>query len=150
MTAPTNTNAASAGATSSADDSTRILALIRQMYADYMTGNRAGIDEALASEFTMFDSAHPGLIEGFDELGAVRAERPAGSGVPSEILTAFDERVIVTGDTAIAAYWLRVDFNGVAGGDETPELCRITAVLRLFEGTWKIVHLHEDVVAPPK
>lgn len=129
----------------SSPDHAAVLAVIHSMYANYMSGDRAGIDAVLDDGFTMYDSAHTPLITGFDELNAVRASRPSADGPPAEILTEYDVRVSVTGDIAIAAYMLRVDFPA-AGPGVAPEICRVTAVMRRVDASWRVIHLHEDVL----
>ncbi|WP_213816089.1 nuclear transport factor 2 family protein [Glaciihabitans sp. dw_435] len=128
----------------SSPDHAAVLAVIHGMYANYMTGNRVGIDEVLADGFTMYDSAHTPLITGFDELNDVRAGRPSADGPPSEVLTEYDVHVSVDDDLAIAAYMLRVDFPDRPGA--APEICRVTAVMRRVDASWRIIHLHEDVL----
>ncbi len=123
-------------------DRLAVFALIRSMYDSYMRGDRAGIDACLADGFTMFDSAHPGLITGIAELDAVRSGRPSAGGPPTERLSTYDEQVEFRGDLAIAAYWLRVE----DGSGAEVEVVRNTAVLQPVGDAWAIVHLHEDVV----
>lgn len=128
-----------------AADRSDVLAVIRSMYDSYMAGDRAGIDACLADGFTMFDSAHRGLIHGLAELDVVRAGRPSPAGPQNERLSTHDEHVEFRGDLAIAAYWLRVESDTDSGTEV--ELVRNTAVLQPAGDSWAIVHLHEDVVA---
>ena len=92
--------------------------------------------------------------------GAVSGDGPKETG-----LDAYDPVIDVFGDLALVRYWLRVDFAPAPdGGRLRPELVRNTALLRKgddgkggngkggddkgADGTWRIVHLHEDVRQP--
>ncbi|MDP9869933.1 MULTISPECIES: nuclear transport factor 2 family protein [Streptosporangium] len=115
-------------------------AVITAMYDAYGRGDRAGIDRLLHPEATIWDSADPALITSLAQLDKVRDARPADG--PQETgVRAHDEVVDVWGETALARYLLRVDF---AEGE--PEIVRTTAVLRLVEGEWLIVHIHENTI----
>ncbi|MEU4578590.1 nuclear transport factor 2 family protein [Nonomuraea sp. ATR24] len=117
-----------------------VWAVISAMYAAYTRGDRAGIDRLLHPEATIFDSAAPDLITSRQQLDKVRDARPADG--PGETgLHAYDEVVDVWGDTALARYLLRVDY---ASGEH--EIVRTTSVLRLVEGSWLIVHVHENTI----
>ncbi|MER5420025.1 nuclear transport factor 2 family protein [Streptosporangium roseum] len=117
-----------------------VWAVITAMYDAYRRGDRAGIDRLLHPEATIWDSVDPVLITSTAQLDKVRDARPADG--PRETgVAAGDEVVDVWGETALARYLLRVDF---AGGE--PEIVRTTAVLRLVEGEWRIVHIHENTI----
>ncbi|WP_049569672.1 nuclear transport factor 2 family protein [Nonomuraea sp. SBT364] len=116
-----------------------VWAVISAMYEAYTRGDRAGIDRLLHPDATIFDSAAPDLITSRRQLDKVRDARPADG--PAERLHAYDEVVDVWGDTALARYLLRVDY---AGGEV--DIVRTTSVLRLVEGSWLIVHVHENTL----
>ncbi|MEV7010863.1 nuclear transport factor 2 family protein [Streptosporangium sp. NPDC051022] len=117
-----------------------VWAVITEMYDAYRRGDRAGIDRLLHPEATIWDSAEPVLITSREQLEKVRDARPADG--PGETgVRAYDEVVDVWQDAALARYLLRVDF---AEGE--PEIVRTTAVLRLVEGEWLIVHVHENTL----
>ncbi|MET8340797.1 nuclear transport factor 2 family protein [Streptosporangium canum] len=117
-----------------------VWAVITAMYDAYRRGDRAGIDRLLHPEATIWDSVDPVLITSTAQLDKVRDARPADG--PRETgVAARDEVVDVWGETALARYLLRVDF---AEGE--PEIVRTTAVLRLVEGEWLIVHIHENTI----
>lgn len=113
-----------------------VWAVITGMYEAYTRGDREGIDRRLHPEATIFDSADPTLITSREQLNKVRDARPDEGQVT---LSAYDEVVDVWGDTALARYMLRVGFES---GEE--EIVRTTSVLRLMDGEWLIVHVHEN------
>jgi ketosteroid isomerase-like protein len=115
-----------------------VWAVITGMYDAYSRGDRAGIDRLLHPEATIWDSADPVLITSRAQLEKVRDARPSGG--PAETgVRAQDEVVDVWGDTALARYLLRVDYEV---GE--PEIVRTTSVLRRIDGEWLIVHVHEN------
>ncbi|MEV8631604.1 nuclear transport factor 2 family protein [Streptosporangium sp. NPDC051023] len=117
-----------------------VWAVITAMYDAYQRGDRAGIDRLLHPEATIWDSADPVLITSREQLEKVRDARPEDG--PAETgVRAYDEVVDVWHDTALARYLLRVDFT-----EGEPEIVRTTAVLRLSDGEWLIVHIHENMV----
>ncbi|MFI7422312.1 nuclear transport factor 2 family protein [Nonomuraea sp. NPDC049684] len=118
-----------------------VWAVITGMYDAYARGDRQGIDRLLHPEATIWDSAEPGLITSRRQLDRVRDARPS-DGPAETSVRAIDEIVDVWGDTALARYLLQVDFER---GD--PELVRTTSVLRLVDGEWKIVHVHENTLS---
>ncbi|GGT06403.1 nuclear transport factor 2 family protein [Nonomuraea spiralis] len=117
-----------------------VWAVITGMYDAYARGDRQGIDRLLHPQATIWDSAEPGLITSRQQLDKVRDARPS-DGPAETSVRAYDEVVDVWGDTALARYMLRVDFES---GE--PELVRTTSVLRLADGEWRIVHVHENVL----
>ncbi|GAA3072471.1 nuclear transport factor 2 family protein [Streptosporangium carneum] len=117
-----------------------VWAVITEMYDAYRRGDRAGIDRLLHPDATIWDSADPVLITSREQLEKVRDARPADG--PEETgVHAYDEVVDVWQDAALARYLLRVDF---AEGE--PEIVRTTTVLRLVDGEWLIVHVHENTL----
>ncbi|MCA2225513.1 YybH family protein [Nonomuraea aurantiaca] len=116
-----------------------VWAVVTNMYDAYARGDRAGIDRLLHPEATIFDSEAPDLITSRTQLDKVRDARPADG--PKETgVTPYDEVVDVWGDTALARYLLRVDYE-----TGKPEIVRTTTVLRRFaSGEWLIVHVHEN------
>jgi ketosteroid isomerase-like protein len=75
----------------------------------------------------------------------VRAARPSGGGAPEVgSITRHDPQIDVYGETAVVRYTFIVEFvDGPA-----PEVLRNTAVWRLGETGWRIVHNHEDLLPP--
>ncbi len=115
-----------------------VWSVITAMYDAYRRGDRAGIDRLLHPEATIWDSADPALITSREQLEKVRDARPADG--PQETgVRAHDQVIDVWNDAALARYLLRVDF-----ADGESEIVRTTAVLRLIEGEWLIVHIHEN------
>jgi hypothetical protein len=87
------------------------LAVLQNMYNAYIVGDSAAIDTALSADVTMFDSAHPDLIVGLDELNVVRSRRHVASdeNVIETAVTVLHPRSFDKGDAILIAYWLRVD-----------------------------------------
>ncbi|MGW3564185.1 YybH family protein [Streptomyces sp. NPDC000941] len=136
-------------------DAGAVWAVVTGMYEAYAAGDREAIDARLDPGATVWDSAAEPLLLGKADLDRLRDERPtAGDGAgdaPEETgLDAYDPVIDVFGDLALVRYWLRVDFApALDGGRLRPELVRNTALLRKGgDGTWRIVHLHEDVRQP--
>ncbi|MFD9034839.1 YybH family protein [Streptomyces sp. NPDC059567] len=135
----------------SPSDADAVWAVIIGMYEAYTAGDRTAIDARLDPEATVWDSAADPLLLGRADLERLRDERTTpGSGPVETGLAAYDPVVDVFGDTALLRYWLRVDFApGSDGVPSRPELVRNTALLRRdTDGSWLIVHLHEDVRQP--
>ncbi|WP_425558553.1 YybH family protein [Catenulispora subtropica] len=111
------------------------------MYQAFMTGDRDRVDAFLDPDATIFDSETPRLACGKADLDRIRDSRPpATEGGGQAVLTAFSQVVDIFDDLAVARYWLRVEFPGLA-----PELVRNTAVLQRHRDGWLIAHLHEEV-----
>ncbi|MFK4102510.1 DUF4440 domain-containing protein [Streptomyces sp. NPDC019531] len=111
------------------------------MYRAFTAGDRPGIDSFLDPDATVFDSATPGLISGKTELDEVRDQRPPAEAGPRETgLEAHGETIDVFGHLALARYWLRVDYIA-----HPARMIRNTAVLQRAHGSWRIIHLHEDL-----
>lgn len=125
----------------------QLSALLETMYGGYIAGDRESIDRQLDPQLTMFDSASPDLLTGFDELNALRAAR-----TPEEAtdltLTVLDPRIREVEGTIVATWWLRIDGKDSEGTSVIPEYCRNSAVLLRREDALVIAHLHEDVWQP--
>ncbi|MFD6698751.1 MULTISPECIES: YybH family protein [unclassified Microbacterium] len=126
--------------------------LLTGMYDDYLRGDSTAIDDRLAEDVTIFDSAADALVTGLEELAALRRARTSAPAAPppwawtENSLTVEDLRVREVGDILIATWWLRVDGTDSHGAAISPELSRNTAVLqRRQDGALRIAHLHEDV-----
>ena len=128
------------------------IAVLRGMYEAYQRGDTAAIDAVLSPELTIFDSVHADIIVGLDELNEVRSQRGSGegsgSGAVETAVTMVAPQAFDKGDGILVVYWLRVDYADAHGDRLEPELSRTTAWMRLEGGSWKIVHIHEDVWAP--
>lgn len=110
------------------------------MYEAYDAGDRAGIDALLTTDATIWDSVEPALIVSRQQLDKVRDARPTDGPLETG-LRAYDEVIDVWGDTALARYLLRVDFE-----EGEPEIVRTTTVLRRSSAGWHIVHVHENTL----
>ncbi|MDN3025853.1 nuclear transport factor 2 family protein [Streptomyces sp. S.PB5] len=125
----------------SPDDLAAVWAVITGMYHAFTAGDRPRIDSFLDPDATVFDSATPGLIRGKTELDEVRDRRPPTESGPRETgLEAHGETIDVFGHLALARYWLRVDYASLPA-----RMIRNTAVLLRVNGSWRIIHLHEDL-----
>jgi ketosteroid isomerase-like protein len=120
-------------------DRDAIWAAVNGIYDGFLAGDRAQIDSHIASDATVWDSAHEPLLRGKADLDAVRDARPAGAPTPVE-LRASDEVIDVYGDVGVVRHVLTVGFDGLPD-----ERIRNTSVWRRIEGRWLCVHNHEDV-----
>lgn len=123
-------------------DRDEIWAAVLDMYAGFLTGDRARIDQHIADDATIWDSEEPGLAVGRAELDAIRARRPAGGPQVAD-LQATDERIDVHGDIGWVRHLLHVTFADDAA---PPQLVRNTGVWRRTGERWQVVHNHEDVI----
>lgn len=125
----------------------KLSTLLDTMYGGYVTGDRESIDRQLDPQLTMFDSASPDLLSGFDELNALRAAR-----TPEEAndlsITVLDPRIREIEGTIVATWWLRIDGKDNEGASIIPEYCRNSALLLPRGDSLVIAHLHEDVWQP--
>ena len=120
-------------------DCSELWATVQSIYADYLAGDRTGIDRNLAPEVTVWDAEHHQLLRGKAELDALRDSRPVG-GVKPIGLEARDPVVDVWGDVALVRHVLLVRLPAAT------ERIRNTSVWRRQNGRWMCVHNHEDVV----
>lgn len=120
-----------------------IWAAVNAIYAGFLADDRAAIDAHISPDATIWDSAHEPLIRGKAELDAVRDARPAGGARPST-LDAVDPVVDVFGDVALVRHVLVAAFPPESG--LPPQRIRNTSVWRKLDGSWRVVHNHEDVV----
>ncbi len=123
-------------------DADEIWAAVLDMYAGYLAGDRPRIDQHIAEDATVWDSAEPGLLVGLAELDAMRARRPDSDPEVSD-LRATDQRIAVHGDFGWGSHLLHVTFADEA---VPPQLVRNTGVWQRRDGRWQVVHNHEDVI----
>ena len=117
-----------------------VWAVVNEIYAAFLAGDRGGIDRHIAEDATIWDSASEPLVRGRRELNALREARPADGFRPSR-LDAVDPVIDVFGDIAVVRHVLRVELDG-----EPAQRIRNTSVWRRIDGRWLCVHNHEDVV----
>jgi ketosteroid isomerase-like protein len=122
------------------DDQETIWAAMNEIYAGFLTGDPDRTDRHIDPDATIWDSAEPDLIRGRDELEALRGRRPPST--PPDELAASDPVIDVWGDVALVRHLLTV----VEGGQTTR--IRNTSVWRRRQGSWLVVHNHEDVLGP--
>lgn len=120
------------------DDQQAIWAAVNEIYAGFLAGDRARTDRQIDPAATIWDSAEPDLIRGKDELDALRRRRPPST--PPDELAASDPVIDVWGDVALVRHLLTV-----VEGEQTTQI-RNTSVWRRREGSWLVVHNHEDVL----
>ena len=117
-----------------------VTALIDDLYAAVLAGDRARFDRHLAPDVTIWESHVDTMMHGVDELTAYRDARDERDG-PSMLvsLTADDKLVEVFDGVALARYRL------VAGTGDADIEFRVTDVLR-DDGVdgWRIVHHHSE------
>ncbi len=125
-------------------DQEAVWAAVQAIYAAFLAGDRAAIDEQISPDATVWDSAHEPLVRGRDELDAVRDARPAGGPTPTA-LVAHDPVIDVFGDIALVRHVLVASFGAEARVSE--QRIRNTSVWRKVGGRWLCIHNHEDVVS---
>ncbi|AZS35712.1 hypothetical protein CVS47_00309 [Microbacterium lemovicicum] len=120
------------------DAADEVIAGIRDMYDAFTVNDRERFDSHLHHATTTWESELPRMYTRAD-LDEFR-DRRGDSGertVVSEVVV-IPQRVEVWGDTAVAAYLLRV-----VTPDAAPDgVTRVTDVLRRGEDGWRIVHHH--------
>ena len=124
-------------------DQEAVWGAVQAIYAAFLAGDRAAIDERISPDATVWDSAHEPLVRGRDELDAVRDARAPGGPAPIE-LDAQDQVIDVFGDVALVRHVLVARFAPDTGLDD--ERIRNTSVWRRLDGHWLCIHNHEDVV----
>lgn len=121
----------------------------KTIYAAFLAGDRARIDRHIHPTATIWDAVTEKIAHGLGDLDAIRATRPTGEATQITTLLEVDDPIIdVSGDLAVARHVLRVEQAGPQGA--TRELMRVSQGWRRIEGTWFIIHSHEDLfsVAP--
>ncbi|MEN9315123.1 MAG: hypothetical protein RIS35_1516 [Pseudomonadota bacterium] len=117
---------------------------IRGMYRAFIEHRPRDIEAALHEDCTIWDVFTPQLIRGRAERDRFHEADQAQSQARGPLTLSVDAPVVsVWGDVAVARYYLDFRYeppNAVAGR------VRITSVLRLLDGTWRIVHHHEGLV----
>jgi len=123
------------------EDAAAIWRAQQEMYAGFEAGNRARTDQYIHESCTIWDSGHWAMVTGVAGLNDIRAARPTGPDLPVVAsLTAYDPRIDVVGDIAIARHLARVVYEG----DEPDKDIRNTGIWRRFNEGWKLVHNHEE------
>ena len=97
----------------------------KSIYTAFLAGDRARIDRHI-------------------DLDAIRATRPTGTAQPVTTRVEVDDPIIdVSGDLAVARHVLRVEEHGPDGAER--QLMRVSQGWRRIDGTWHIIHSHEDL-----
>lgn len=117
---------------------------IRHMLDCYLTKDRKNADNHIAEDVTLWDSVEPQLIFGLRGLNALRDRRPSSESGPKVLsIENLNPVIDVIGEIAIARYELLIHFDsGIPD-----EHIRNTAVWRIVNGAWKVIHNHEDVIS---
>ena len=131
---------------SAADASPRaedyIPAAFDRIYAAFLAGDTAALDSYLDHDITIWIPPEPALSLGIAGLDAIRARRPADSGVNTATSVAVHDMLVHSHqDVAWARHILLVELAG-----ET-EVMRVTSVWRRDGARWVQVHSHEDLLA---
>ncbi len=131
---------------SAADASPRaedyIPAAFDRIYAAFLAGDTATLDSYLDDDITIWIPPEPMLSFGIAGLDAIRARRPADSGVNTATSVAVHDMLVHSHqDVAWARHVLVVELAG-----ET-EVMRVTSVWRRDGSRWLQVHSHEDLLA---
>ncbi|MGW0506810.1 nuclear transport factor 2 family protein [Micromonospora sp. NPDC003241] len=129
-----------------ATDAALIAALIDDLYAAFLAGDRQRFDGHLHADVTTWETHLPGPLRTRAELDAYRDQRDAAGERPQlAVLAAQDKRIDVWGDVGLARYLLIAR----AGAEEPPSSARVTDVLRRVDGRWQIVHHHAESLREP-
>lgn len=117
---------------------------IRHMLDCYLAKDRKNADNHIAEDVTLWDSVEPQLIFGLRGLNALRDRRPSSESGPKVLsIENLNPVIDVIGEIAIARYELLIHFDsGIPD-----EHIRNTAVWRIVNGAWKVIHNHEDVIS---
>ncbi|WP_433528182.1 nuclear transport factor 2 family protein [Micromonospora sp. CA-263727] len=127
-------------------DAALIAALIDDLYAAFLTGDRQRFDGHLHADVTTWETHLPGPLRSRAELDAYRDQRDAAGQRPRlAVLTAQDKRIDVWGEVGLARYVLVAR----SGDEDPPSASRVTDVLRRVDGRWQIVHHHAELLRDP-
>lgn len=116
--------------------------IMDEIYAAFLAGDTATLDSHLDKDITIWVPDPAPLVLGVTGLDALRARRPADSGVNTATSVSVHEmRVDSHQDVAWARHVLVVEYP-----DGPPDVMRCSAVWRLADGRWVQVHSHEDLL----
>jgi hypothetical protein len=119
-----------------------IPAAFERIYAAFLAGDTGALDSYLDTDITIWIPPEPALSFGLAGLDAIRARRPADSGVNTATSVAVHDMLVHSHqDVAWARHVLVVELAG-----ET-EVMRVTSVWRRDGARWVQVHSHEDLLA---
>ncbi|GAA1745658.1 nuclear transport factor 2 family protein [Nonomuraea sp. AD125B] len=122
-----------------------IAAAIDDMYAAFVSGDRARFDSHLHPDVTTWETHLPGPLRTRAELDAYRDARDGSGRRPvMDTLTARDKRIDVWGEVGVARYVLVAEPHGAPA-----QHTRVTDVLRHTRGRWLIAHHHAELVSEP-
>lgn len=113
--------------------------VVADVYAAYLDRDQSRLVSAFADECTLWDSANRALRYGRD-MKATSTDTKEWR-LPLALETA-NPMVEVWGDTALVLHDLAATFEDASLNEEL----RVTAVLRLAENGWLIVHHHEELL----
>ncbi|WJL96368.1 nuclear transport factor 2 family protein [Microbacterium sp. ET2] len=125
------------------DDEKWLHDAVYAMYDAYLTSDRARADSYIAEDVTLWDTEHEPLVFGLSGLNALRDSRPPGSVGAVAGIDVTEPVIDVWEDFALVRHTFTVRFTDPAA---RPERVRNTGVWRRREGTWLLVHNHEDVL----
>lgn len=123
-------------------DEQAVWAVVSDLYAAYLDGDRPRLEAHLSAECTFWDPDTAELLTKTD-LQRKRAQAPAGpAGRPDPLELATSAAAVrVFGDTAVESHVLRAIFEDSAHNEEL----RCSSVLRREgDGRWRFVHHHEE------
>lgn len=123
----------------------RIAEGVHDMYDAFLANDRKRFDSHLSRSSTTWESHFDRLytmreLDDFRDLREETGQRPVLEVMRAEILA-----IDVWGDTALVRYLLIA-----AEADREIETTRVTEVLRLEEGAWRIVHHHGQLRDQPE
>lgn len=118
----------------------RIADGVRDMYDAFLANDRQRFDSHLSRSATTWESHFDRLytmreLDEFRDRREDAGERPVLDVMRAEILA-----IDVWGDTALVRYLLTTAETG-----QQPETTRVTEVMRLENGEWRIVHHHAQL-----
>lgn len=128
-------------------DAAQISAAVLDMYDAYMSSDRARSNGHIASDVTLWDTAHEPLVIGLAGLDELRDSRPSGSVAAVAGIDVATPLIDVWGDIALVRHTFTVRYADPAVPDER---VRNTGVWHRRDGHWLVVHNHEDVLAPSR
>ena len=123
-------------------DQAAVWAVVTDLYAAYLDGDRLRLESHLAPDCTMWESARVELRTKPDLVAArvSGAARPAGPEPRS--LVAAPVAITVAGDLAVEAHTLRALFADPA----LNQTLRCTSGLARVGTRWRFIHHHEELL----
>ena len=124
-------------------DQIAVWAVVTDLYAAYLDGDRLRLESHLAPGCTMWESARAQLRTKSDLVAARLSGAPRPAGPEPHSLVAEPVAITVVGDLAVEAHTLLALFADASANQSL----RCTSALRRMGDRWCFIHHHEELLA---